>query len=66
MLVYFCHPFWLSMIDRTSHHFGIVMTTKRVIAAYIILLVLSLITSIILIKAAKHSAPLRYLLTGKK
>ena len=66
MLVYFCHPFWLSMIDRTSHHFGIVMTTKRVIAAYIILLVLSLITSVILTKAAKHSAPLRYLLTGKK
>lgn len=66
MLVYFCHPFWLSMIDRTSHHFGIVMTTKRVIVAYILLLIISLITSVILIKLSKHSAPLRYLLTGKK
>ena len=66
MLVYFCHPFWLSMIDRTSHHFDIVMTTKRVIAAYFLLLIISLITSIILTNLSKHSASLRYLLTGKK
>ena len=66
MLVYFCHPFWLSMIDRTSHHFGIVMTTKRVIVAYVLLLAASLITSIILTKTSKHISPLYYLLTGKK
>ena len=66
MLVYFCHPFWLSMIDRTSHHFGIVMTTKRVIVAYVVLLAASLITSIILTKTSKHISPLYFLLTGKK
>lgn len=66
MLVYFCHPFWLSMIDRISHHFGIVMTTKRVIAAYIILLAVSLVTSIVLTKLSRHIAPLHYVLTGKK
>lgn len=66
MLVYFCHPFWLSMIDRISHHFGIVMTTKRVIAAYIILLAVSLVTSIVLTKLSHHITPLHYVLTGKK
>lgn len=66
MLVYFCHPFWLSMIDRISHHTGIVMTTKRVIAAYIILLAVSLVTSIVLTKLSHHIASLHYVLTGKK
>lgn len=66
MLVYFCHPFWLSMIDRISHYSGIVMTTKRVIAAYIILLAVSLVTSIVLTKLSHHIAPLHYVLTGKK
>lgn len=66
MLVYFCHPFWLSMIDRISHHSGIVMTTKRVIAAYVILLAVSLVTSIVLTKLSRHIAPLHYVLTGKK
>lgn len=66
MLVYFCHPFWLSMIDRISNHTGIVMTTKRVIAAYIILLAVSLVTSIVLTKLSRHIAPLHYVLTGKK
>ncbi len=65
-LVYFSHPFWLSMIERTSHYLGIVMTTKKVILAYMLLLMLSLITSIVLTKISKNNALLHYLLTGKK
>ena len=66
MLVYFAHPFWLSMIERTSHHFGIVMTTKRAAASYIILLAVSLITSIVLKKISAKIPVLNLLLTGRK
>ncbi len=65
MLIYFCHPFWLSMIERLSHHFGVVMTTKRAAAAYFVLLMLSLATSIALTKIAAHNLLIRKLLTGK-
>lgn len=66
MLVYFCHPFWLSIIERTCHHFGIVMTNKRAAAAYFILLMLSLATSVALTRIFKHCSMLRLLLSGKQ
>lgn len=66
MLIYFCHPFWLSMIERINHHFGIVMTTKRAAAAYFVLLGVSLITSIILTKISVKIPLLHLLLTGRK
>lgn len=66
LIIYFVHPFWMDIISRLCHFGGIVMTSKRIIVIYIILVLLSLVTSIIITRFSPKLPLLALLLTGKR
>ncbi|MDO4179223.1 MAG: acyltransferase [Phascolarctobacterium sp.] len=64
-LMYYCHPLLLDRLELYSKWYGIVPTSKRIIAAYFLLVLASFILSYILKQIFKHCKPLSILFTGK-
>lgn len=65
LIVYLIHPFWMDIIQRFCHISGIVMTTKRILAIYIILVAISVLSSIVITKFTQRFPWLALLVTGK-
>ncbi|MCC8159229.1 MAG: acyltransferase [Phascolarctobacterium sp.] len=66
LIVYLIHPFWMDIINRLCHAGGIVMTSKRILAIYFLLVALSVFSSILLTKLGSKFPHLALLLTGKR
>lgn len=65
LIVYLIHPFWMDIISRVCQTNGIVMTSKRVIAVYCLLVALSVLSSIIITWIGSRLPLVALLLTGK-
>lgn len=65
LVVYLIHPFWMDIIQRICHFYGIVMTTPKIIFIYFLLILISVLSSIIINKICTNSAQLSLLLLGK-
>lgn len=66
LIVYFIHPFWMDIINRLCLAGGIVMTTKRVIVIYFLLVLISVLSSIVITRIGQKLPLLALLLTGKR
>lgn len=66
LIVYLIHPFWMDIINRLCHAGGIVMTSKRILAIYCLLVALSVLSSMLLNKLGSKIPWLALLLTGKR
>lgn len=65
LLIYLVHPFILDLMTSFYNRYGIVMTVKKVIFSYILLVLTSLAASIILTRLLAHNQTAARLLTGK-
>lgn len=65
MLIYFIHPLLLDWLTSLYNYFGIIMTVKKVIFSYILIVCCSLLLSIILTYIFSRSATLKLFFTGK-
>lgn len=65
MLIYFIHPLFLDLMTRYYTNNGIMMTTKKSIFTYFLLLLISLIASCVLDIIFKKSKNLRLLFCGR-
>lgn len=66
LIVYLIHPFWMDIISRLCHVGGIVMTSKKILLIYCLLVTLSVLSSIIITKLGGKLPWLGLLLTGKR
>lgn len=66
MLIYFVHPLLLDWLSSAYNHFGIIMTVKKVVLSYVLLVLGSLVLSILLTKAFAKCSTLKLLFTGKR
>ena len=66
MLIYFVHPLLLDWLSSAYNHFGIIMTVKKVVLSYVLLVLGSLAFSILLTKAFEKCSTAKLLFTGKR
>jgi surface polysaccharide O-acyltransferase-like enzyme len=66
MLIYFVHPLLLDWLSSAYNHFGIIMTVKKVVLSYVLLVLGSLGFSILLTKIFAKCSTLKLLFTGKR
>lgn len=66
MLIYFVHPLLLDWLSSAYNHFGIIMTVKKVVLSYVLLVLGSLALSILLTKAFEKCSMAKLLFTGKR
>ena len=65
-LIYFIHPLFLDIYTRLALKFGIVLTSRKIVFLYFLLVGTSLCSSILLQQIFQRSQTLRLLFTGKK
>ncbi len=65
MLIYFVHPLLLDWLTSLYNYFGIIMTVKKVIFSYILIVCCSLLLSLMLKYIFSHSTTLKLFFTGK-
>lgn len=65
MLMYFIHPLFLDLMTNYFTNHGIVMTVKKVVLAYWVLVIVSLLASMVLEYIFKKVKPLKLLFMGK-
>lgn len=65
MLMYFLHPLFLDLMTNYFSNHGIVMTVKKIVLAYLVLVIVSLLASMVLEYIFKKVKPLKLLFMGK-
>ena len=66
MLIYFVHPLLLDWITSAANYFGIIMTVKKVMLAYVLLVCGSLALSVLLTRLFAKCSTAKLLFTGKR
>lgn len=66
MLIYFVHPLLLDWISSAANYFGIIMTVKKVMLAYVLLVCGSLALSVLLTRLFAKCSTAKLLFTGKR
>ena len=66
MLIYFVHPLLLDWLTSAANYFGIIMTVKKVVLSYVLLVLGSLAVSVLLTRVFKLNSTLKLLFTGKR